>query len=184
MRAGYKALVHHFSQGYNKWAALVERFDELDERHRAFKRDPPPDATPDAGHSVAGVDSDRGGEDAFARWWEPHNETTLASLLRGPLRCTCLSSEDQCCVQLGPGLAMLYACSWCSCRTAMVRKCSRCQDAWYVVRTSEVSSTTTSLIAIRNACYRYCNAECQRADWPRHRNSCYILDQPSTTEAA
>ncbi|RDX49798.1 hypothetical protein OH76DRAFT_512529 [Lentinus brumalis] len=160
MRAGYKALVHHFAQGYNKWAALVERFDELDERHRAFKRDPPPDATPDAGHSVAGTDPDRGGEDAFARWWEPHNETTLASLLRGPLRCTCLSSEDQCCVQLGPGLAMLYACSWCSCRTAMVRKCSRCQDAWY------------------------CNAECQRADWPRHRNSCYILDQPSTTEAA
>ncbi|KAI0697304.1 hypothetical protein C8T65DRAFT_26177 [Cerioporus squamosus] len=156
--AGSKALVHHFSQGYSKWVTLVERFDQLDEpRQRSFVRDPlPSDATADSDASqnlsIAGKDLDRG--DAYASWWEPHNKTTLASLLRGPLRCSCASSEDHC-VQLGPGLAMLYACSWCSCRTAMVRKCSRCQNAWY------------------------CDSQCQRADWPRHRELCYGREEPT-----
>ncbi|KAI0697305.1 hypothetical protein C8T65DRAFT_26176 [Cerioporus squamosus] len=154
VRVGHEALAFHFTQGYSKWAALVERFDEADEQHRAFNNsDPSAESESSSSSSSSGPSSgddnhrDRDDEDKYASWWEPDNEPTLASLLRGPLRCSCLSSEDGC-VQLCPGLALLYACSWCSCRTAKVRKCSRCQDAWY------------------------CDAQCQRAHWPQHKLVC------------
>ncbi|TFK93206.1 hypothetical protein K466DRAFT_145215 [Polyporus arcularius HHB13444] len=162
-RIGHKALAHHFARGYSKWAPLIERFDLADEEHRAFIfGDPSSEADASerrqSDSSLSGDDSDQDDEhkwdqdaqkysEEYALWWEQRNEPTLASHLRGPLRCSCLSSADGC-VQLGPGVALLYACSWCSCRTAMVRKCSRCEDAWY------------------------CDGDCQRAHWPQHRLVC------------
>ncbi|KAI0697308.1 hypothetical protein C8T65DRAFT_26271 [Cerioporus squamosus] len=146
IRAGRKALLHHFSRGFDKWAAFVERFDKVDEQNRAFRIANHPGTT--AKWSLAfPYELGHAAEKEYARWWKPNNEPTLASLLRGPLRCSCHSGEDGC-MQLGPGLAMLYACCWCSCRSAVVRKCSGCQSAWY------------------------CDVQCQRAHWPKHRLVC------------
>ncbi|TFK93217.1 hypothetical protein K466DRAFT_145628 [Polyporus arcularius HHB13444] len=139
-RAKRRALVHHFTNGFAKWAELVERFDHIDAQNRAFWRSNLPKQE----------EQEHSGwphEEQYARWWEPENEPTFASLLRGPLRCSCHSSEDGG-IQMGPGLALLYACSWCFCRSVIVRKCSRCQDAWY------------------------CDSTCQRAHWPQHRMAC------------
>ncbi|RDX49807.1 hypothetical protein OH76DRAFT_1556239 [Lentinus brumalis] len=154
MRAGRRDLVHHFSRGYNKWAKFVELFDEIDEENRAFREESDSDGSADSVHSredvprAEGGDSHRSNDEAYARWWEPENEPTLASLLRGPLRCSCHGSEDGP-RALYPGLAVLRACSSCSRRTAMVRRtCSRCKDTWY------------------------CDAQCQRAHWPEHRMVC------------
>ncbi|RDX49840.1 hypothetical protein OH76DRAFT_1403392 [Lentinus brumalis] len=153
IREGRKALLHHFSQGYDKWAAFVERFDQIDEENRAFGIHERPGTTAKArawfprhwGRADGEEDEQDG--DEYAQWWTPENTPTLKSLLGGPLRCSCHSSEDGC-VQLAPGLAMLYACSWCSTRTVIVRRCSGCEDAWY------------------------CDSHCQRAHWPKHRLVC------------
>ncbi len=162
-RIGHKALAHHFARGYSKWAPLIERFDLADEEHRAFIfGDPSSEADASerrqSDSSLSGDDSDQDDEhkwdhdaqkysEEYALWWEQRNEPTLASHLRGPLRCSCLSSADGG-VQLGPGVALLYACSWCSCRTAMVRKCSRCEDAWWVTSIDLHFLAVLPLIAI------------------------------------
>ncbi|RPD71425.1 hypothetical protein L226DRAFT_615457 [Lentinus tigrinus ALCF2SS1-7] len=143
MKAAHETLTRHFSQGFKKWAAVVKRFDALDECYRPPIDDNVGPLNPNA-EPLLDLGADKQ-SDVSSRWWEPDNEPTLASLLHGPLRCSC----DRCgSMQPNPGLPILFACSWCSCRTAIVRKCSRCHDAWY------------------------CDTQCQRAHWPQHRTCC------------
>lgn len=132
MGRAHEALAQHFSQGFDKWATLIERFDKLDVHYRRpiYDNPFPPTLDPKTEMPQSSLLGHSADEDAVSRWWEPDNEPTLASLLHGSLKCSCYRDGS---MQLTPGLPVLYACSWCSCRTAIVRKCSRCQCAWCVM---------------------------------------------------
>lgn len=165
---GHKLLARHYLNGMKASASFVERFDRLDAMHsRSSSQAANVQRTP-GGHMHGTTESEAPRK--YVDWWKDVDITLESIVLRGPLRCACRNSDDGR-VDMGPGMVTLYRCSWCAKTSALLRKCARCQNAWYVVVHSASITIVHLLIRVR----RYCNAECQRAHWPSHKTDCRQL---------
>lgn len=139
MRAGHRLFTRYFLEGIKTWEPLVAAFDRQDHTVRSPMVFPPPrdrvpprstcQDPPSSGERVR--DDGTQPSETDADWRRRDPDSTLRSLLHGPLRCIC-DGTQQGRAQLAPGLAFLYRCTWCADATAMVRKCTGCDTAWYV----------------------------------------------------
>ncbi|TFK93205.1 hypothetical protein K466DRAFT_145209 [Polyporus arcularius HHB13444] len=144
IRTDHRLYTRHFPQGFKKWKRVLTEFDRQDHAIRATMNFPPTrDCTCRSAPQDPGSSCTHRATEVGADWWK-QSPTTIYSLLRGPLRCCCNRPR----VQFGPDLVLLYRCTWCADATALVRKCTGCENAWY------------------------CNPTCQRADWPEHKGKC------------
>ncbi|RDX49816.1 hypothetical protein OH76DRAFT_1556247 [Lentinus brumalis] len=81
--------------------------------------------------------------DLYTHWWNVEAEMLIPSTRLGPLMCTCAR-----CPEAFAGAVPLDGCQSCGRPTAALKRCSRCRSVLY------------------------CSTDCQRADWPRHRETC------------
>ncbi|KAI0748713.1 hypothetical protein C8Q80DRAFT_754904 [Daedaleopsis nitida] len=130
-------LIRHSCQGIKTWGDVIGRLNQRDAKRRAALRAP-------SLSLPAGISAED--EVANGRWKSEHCAVGLDGYLLNPVSCGCDSKP---CPSSGLGPAAgLYKCSCCTRRTARLKRCGGCHDAWY------------------------CNEICQSKHWERHKPDC------------
>ncbi|KAI0748702.1 hypothetical protein C8Q80DRAFT_1173197 [Daedaleopsis nitida] len=134
--AEWELLLRHSREGMETWGGLIAEMNQREARRRAYLGIPGSDrCTEDMVENVI----------ANGRW-RTHCESGLRDFSHNPVKCGCGGDYPSSVLPApGPGL---YKCSYCAKRSALVKVCGRCRNAWY------------------------CDETCQSTDWEEHRSEC------------